>query len=90
MKIFIRICWILSFIILVCGMSTCYFGQEYELNKIPPEQRMAADADFVGFEWVLLGIRIFVVGIKGLLFTGALFIVSHIIQAWKRHKEQKE
>ena len=81
----------ISLVIIICGLLTGVIGREYEIRKaFSLEERMAADTDFIGFEWVLLGMTIISAGTMGLLFTGLIFTIYHIIQAWKRHKEQQE
>ena len=87
----IRICFIISLIIIICGLLTGIIGHEYELRKsFSPEERMAADTDIVGFEWIMRGVLISFVGGIGLLFTGILAVISHVIEDRKIRKEQQE
>ena len=50
MKRLTRTLLALSFVLMLAGMSTCYFGQRHAVNQIPPEVRAGmSDTDWVGF-----------------------------------------
>ena len=91
MKRVIRICWILSIIIIIGGMTTCTLGQYYAVRKIQPEARITADTDTAGFGWAILGAGIFLVGLIGFLLTGILVIVHRVLLEKKgQHDHIKE
>jgi hypothetical protein len=50
------VAWVVSF-------ATCFFGERYEISKIPTEKlaRMS-DTDWIGAEWIGCGMLIFLLG----------------------------
>jgi hypothetical protein len=70
-----RLCKILlsvSILLCIASFTTCHFGVEHEINKIPPEQRAEmADFDWVGVEWIA---RSFVIFLYALLFSAAALV----------------
>ena len=43
-------------------MSTCFFGTEYAISRIPPEQlERIGDTDWFGVEWILGGLVLLVI-----------------------------
>jgi hypothetical protein len=70
---------LLSFLILtVISLSICYFGVEYEINKISPEIRSKmTDFDWIGIEWIRLGILIQIVAIVCLIPAIRFYVFNH-------------
>jgi len=59
-------------LLLVGGMSTCYFGVQYEISIIPEEQRSQMDDfDWIGVDWIARGLAVsalaFALGVSGLV-----------------------
>lgn len=76
MKTSTRVSLILSFVIILGSMATCFFGVRHAVNQIPPEVRAGmTDTDWVGHEWIGRGFIVFLVGVAiGLIpLIGLLF-----------------
>jgi hypothetical protein len=75
-----RLCKILlsvSLLLIVASFTTCHFGVEYEINKIPPEQRARmADFDWIGVEWIARGMGIFLLAILSLIAALTIELVE--------------
>ena len=74
MKQLTRVLLSIAVVLMVAGMGTCYFGQRYAEDQIPPEIRAGmADTDWVGFEWIersmYLFLIAFVVGVSPLILN---------------------
>jgi hypothetical protein len=62
------------------GVATCYFGVDHEIVKIPPEIRARmTNTDWVGTEWVLLGMVISAGGI-------CILVIAFAFRAWVRSR----
>jgi hypothetical protein len=58
-----RVLFGLSLLLVIASWATCHFGVEHEIGKIPAEQRaLMADFDWIGAEWIGLGVTIFLAG----------------------------
>ena len=70
--------WI-SLLLFLTALATCYFGIKYEVSQIPDEIRNGMeDTDWIGAEWISLGLGIMVASLVSLL--AALGLV-----AFRRH-----
>jgi hypothetical protein len=55
-----RVLVVLSLLLMVTSWTTCHFGVEHEINKIPAEHRaQMTDFDWIGAEWIMRGMLIF-------------------------------
>lgn len=73
MKRLQRVLFGLSLLLFVTSFATCHFGVEHEINKIPAEHRARmSDFDWIGYEWIELGMLIFLVG---MLSAGGAFLL---------------
>jgi len=80
MKRVTRFLFLLAGTVFLSGVATCYFGVDHEIGKIPPEIRAGmADTDWVGTEWVLLGMVISGGGI-------CLLVIAFVFRAWARSR----
>ncbi len=59
MKKLKQICFISFLFLTIVSFATCHFGTQHEINKIPRETRQKmSDTDWVGIEWIGLGVII--------------------------------
>ena len=80
MKRVSRILFLLAGTVFLGGVATCYFGVDHEIAKIPPEIRAEmADTDWLGSEWVLLGMVISAGGI-------CILVIAFAFRAWARSR----
>lgn len=57
----IRLLFALSLLLFTLSLATCFFGVRHEINKIPIDTRARiGDTDWVGVEWILRGLFIFI------------------------------
>jgi hypothetical protein len=76
MSNFLRTLGGLSLLLTIASWATCHFGVKHEINKIPAEQRARiTDFDWVGAEWITMGMIIFLVGILCALITFVLWVI---------------
>ncbi len=54
-----NICFVSFLFLTIVSFSTCHFGTQHEINKIPRETReKMQEFDWVGIEWIGLGMLI--------------------------------
>ena len=74
----------LAAIVFIAGVGTCYFGVDHEIAKIPPHIRASmTDTDWVGTEWVALGMAISGGGI-------AILVIAFAFRARVRSRTQRQ
>ena len=75
-----RILFLLAGTVFLGGVATCYFGVDHEIARIPLEIRAGmTDTDWVGSEWVLLGMVISAGGI-------CILVIAFAFRAWVRSR----
>jgi hypothetical protein len=80
----VRVSFALSVLLFFLSLFVGFFGQEYELSKIPPEIRAnMTNTDWIGTEWIMLAIIMFAVSVF-LALLGLLLWVFTVRK--KRHR----
>lgn len=71
---------LLSFLLLtIASLATCHFGVQHEINKIPFEVRSKmTDFDWVGVEWITLGMFIQIAAFICLALAISLYIFQQM------------
>jgi len=68
---------LISALLFVASLATCYFGVKYEISKLPPDHPAhTGDNDWIGVEWIARGMAMQAIALFGVLITLAARIVS--------------
>ncbi len=86
MKKLFRFLATLSLLLIAASFATCIFGVQHEINKIPPERRAAmSDFDWIGIEWIFLGMAIQAVAV----LLAATAVVLWFLQRRRAKKPER-
>lgn len=78
----VRVSFALSVLLIFLSFFVGFFGQEYELSKIPPEIRAnMTDTDWIGTEWIMFAVIMFCMAI----FLALLGFLLWFFTVRKRH-----